>query len=1075
MTPGSNLQLDALGTEAQLRRRLIEFTESRAYLRSPELRNACRQIWLSGESEGGLVSRIWVEPVLASRVSGRSLADLSAEGVVDPWLVDQLRGSDAFPVEGQLFTHQERAIRAAANSHDERPGIAVTAGTGSGKTEAFLLPLLNDLIRHPRLGVERGVRAIIVYPLNALVNDQVDRLYRWLRGQKRVTLFHFTGETPEDDQDANRAGYSKFDACRRRTRAEARANPPDILITNYSMLEYMLCRPQDAVFFGPALRTFVLDESHLYAGTLAAELTLLMRRILIRCGRNPQEILHITTSATLGGDVRSFCATLFSKPPELVQVIEGEVERPRLPEAVPPDRECRPEDLDIRELDEHVLFSSGEFVDNEANSKRVVESTEALVGRNALPREEAAAIPAKLLARILERSPVVHRLEDALWAARKNGVVALEELSESVWARSDNVAISATTALLRLGSRGRKNQEELPVIPHKLHLMTRAPSTVSACMNCACTAPTDVRLPGAGRLIADIRESCPDCGYAMLSLCRCQVCGEAVVAGVLRTSTNSLHLRNRWSEGGTEGIYKFARISADGIPFDLATRRCEGGPGALTVGLQFIESCPNCGANQDEFRPVGLPDALLLPVVAETLTASMPVTSGPARAWLPANGRRLLVFSDSRKEAARLGPALTNQHEIQMARALIAGVLKHGASDSQSRARLGRQVQELENELMDASLSDYVRRDIERDIEEKRRRLDALQAGASMCAWLEHLIRHPLIPQFFAREHATLQIAQDWGQAAWERNERAVRGSAKKFLVQEFAIPGWDSLTLETLGLAEVTYPGIEATQPRPQFLASFPSDISDRIRSDWANFLASICDTIRNDSAITLGSEEQDFEAFHYPLGKWVSLSDRADANLVAFIGSREGISASRRNAFARRVLEGWGCPKEVAESTYRELLSEAFDNLLCLARDKKVAWIQIAARQNRDGAPVDSIRLIFDQLGLRGPASPFQCTVTNRIWPRSVARSAPSAQSFGTQTPITEEQLDAHTRLAGPRRSIHEDGVFRQGLWAEEHSAQLESDENRRLQDLFALGARNVLSATTTLEVGIEIVGLS
>lgn len=440
MTPESNLQLDALETEARLRRRLIEFTESQAYLRNPELRSACRRLWLSNESEGALISRIWVEPVLPSRVSGRSLVDLSAEGVVDQWLVNQLRDSGAFPVERPLYTHQERAIRSGANDRTGRPGIAITAGTGSGKTEAFLLPLLNDLIRHPRQPVEHGVRAIIIYPLNALVNDQVDRLYRWLRGQKRITLFHFTGETPEDDQEANRAAYPKFDACRRRTRAEARANPPDILITNYSMLEYMLCRPQDAVFFGPAVRTFVLDESHLYAGTLAAELTLLMRRILIRCGRKPEETLHITTSATLGGDVRSFCATLFSKPSELVEVIEGEVERRTLPSAVPPDRECRPEDLNVRELDEHVLFSGGEFVEDDENCRRVIGVTAALVGRAALPSTESGSIPAKALAAILERAPVVHRLEDALWDARKKGVVTLEAVSENVWGRSDNVA-----------------------------------------------------------------------------------------------------------------------------------------------------------------------------------------------------------------------------------------------------------------------------------------------------------------------------------------------------------------------------------------------------------------------------------------------------------------------------------------------------------------------------------------------------------------------------------------------------------------------------------------------------------
>ena len=111
--------------------------------------------------------------------------------------------------------------------------------------------------------------------MNALVNDQVDRLYKWLEGQDRIRLFNFTSETPEDIKAANRAGIPKWDSCRVRTRQEARESPvPDIVITNYSMLEYMLCRPQDSVFFGPALRAVVLDEAHLYTGTLAAEITL---------------------------------------------------------------------------------------------------------------------------------------------------------------------------------------------------------------------------------------------------------------------------------------------------------------------------------------------------------------------------------------------------------------------------------------------------------------------------------------------------------------------------------------------------------------------------------------------------------------------------------------------------------------------------------------------------------------------------------------------------------------------------------------------------------------------------------
>lgn len=105
---------------------------------------------------------------------------------------------------------------------------------------------LSDLLRVPR--EKPGARAIIVYPMNALVNDQVERIYRWLRGQDGITVFHFTSETPEDQRDADDAGVPVYEACRIRTRQQARRNPPDVLSTNYSMLEYTLCRPQDVVF-----------------------------------------------------------------------------------------------------------------------------------------------------------------------------------------------------------------------------------------------------------------------------------------------------------------------------------------------------------------------------------------------------------------------------------------------------------------------------------------------------------------------------------------------------------------------------------------------------------------------------------------------------------------------------------------------------------------------------------------------------------------------------------------------------------------------------------------------------------
>ena len=110
------------------------------------------------------------------------------------------------------------------------------------------------------------MRALILYPMNALVRDQMDRLDAWLGGQSRLTYFHFTSETPETESEADRRGIAKQFASRVRSRDEARRAPPDICVTNYSMLEYMLARPQDALFFGEGLEVVVLDEAHLYTG-----------------------------------------------------------------------------------------------------------------------------------------------------------------------------------------------------------------------------------------------------------------------------------------------------------------------------------------------------------------------------------------------------------------------------------------------------------------------------------------------------------------------------------------------------------------------------------------------------------------------------------------------------------------------------------------------------------------------------------------------------------------------------------------------------------------------------------------
>jgi DEAD/DEAH box helicase domain-containing protein len=1069
-----NFQLDALLAQRRLRERIVEFAESDLYLRDEQLAATMRSLWSGPELDGGLVSSIWVEGIFAAESSGRDLRSLAAEGVVHQQLVQQLAATGAFPIDRELYLHQEKAVRAEAKaSSDLRPAIVLTAGTGAGKTEAFLLPLLNGLFRSPRSREAGGVRAIILYPMNALVNDQVSRLDKWLKGQESVSLFHFTSETPEDSVTANRQGYPKFHPSRRRTRQEARSYVPDVLITNYSMLEYMLCRPQDDVFFGQALQSLVVDEAHLYSGTLAAEISLLLRRVFLRCGVRPTSVFQIATSATLGDGVRSFAADLFGRSEDDVAWIDGKVARRTLHPLSSPSSRTAPADIQTRSLDGAILDSGNGLVENSELSGTARQILARLISTEAIAELASETLPAKVLFDGLSRSPVINKLEDVLWCNRQNTLLILPTLAEALWDERSEVAVRATADLLQVAARARARSGDLPLIPHKLHLFVRGPATASACLNRDCSCDEE-RIPGGGRIIAGAADICPSCSCAMLTLCRCSRCGEALFAGVYR-GDNTLHPRPRWNPDppppSTQHRYAYF---GDEFAFDLEQRFCEESSGP-SAALRWIDQCPNCCADADHFRPLSLADGLALPLTAETLVASMPPISTPARDWSPAGGRRLLVFSDSRREAARLGPLLTRQHEIQMGRALLMDNLSERAMDPDVLMILTKRIAQLRQEILDLSLRPAVRAELERELREKNHRVAVAGDGQPLRQWGEAICSSPRLSEFFDRESSVSHHAEGWNQHTWEQNAERVRRRAARVLAAEFVSPAWSQVSLETLGMAEVMYPGIRALTVPASFLGQLPAGANiELLIADWSSFLADLCDTIRIDGCITLGSEASDRDDFSRPLGGWMSLRTRWGGWLTPFIGSRKGDAASRRNRFASQFLGRLGVVESELEPLMELLLENAFESLRSLAAGG-TSWIKTQPRENAAGGSVHALQLQFKELYLRPIEKGFLCQIACDFWPRSVAGLAPTGGGNSRLVEVSSHDLDQHRRFGRLRRAFRSGDIFRMGLWAEEHSAQLASDENRRLQDLFSVGARNVLSATTTLEVGIDIGGLS
>ncbi len=230
---------------------------------------------------------------------GKSINQLVDEGIMSPIFVKL----DNIDLNRPLYLHQEMAIR---NINAGR-GAIVTTGTGSGKTECFLFPILNDILKDIEKEIDyKGIRAIFLYPMNALVNDQIDRLRSILHNYPQITFGFYTGETPEKGGESVRKRLEEENGVKISqnelvSREEIRKNPPQLLFTNYSMLEYLLIRPKDfEIFDKKQLNNWhfvVLDEAHTYNGSLGIELSMLMRRLTALAEKKPRFIL---TSATLG-------------------------------------------------------------------------------------------------------------------------------------------------------------------------------------------------------------------------------------------------------------------------------------------------------------------------------------------------------------------------------------------------------------------------------------------------------------------------------------------------------------------------------------------------------------------------------------------------------------------------------------------------------------------------------------------------------------------------------------------------------------------------------------------------------
>ncbi|VAW67741.1 Helicase, C-terminal:Type III restriction enzyme, res subunit:DEAD/DEAH box helicase, N-terminal, partial [hydrothermal vent metagenome] len=214
---------------------------------------------------------------------------------------ENLNFFSSFSTEHSPFVHQQTSWEWLRSDKTPKSTIVAT-GTGSGKTECFLYPLLD----HCKRNTSSGIKAIVIYPMNALAGDQAKRfasvIYNTPELKDKVRVGLFIGGA--DETEHKQMTPDQVITCKK----TLRRTPPDILLTNYKMLDYLLMRPKDQPLWkhnnADSLKYLVVDELHTFDGAQGSDLAMLIRRLKARLDVKTNQLTCIGTSATLGSDLQ---------------------------------------------------------------------------------------------------------------------------------------------------------------------------------------------------------------------------------------------------------------------------------------------------------------------------------------------------------------------------------------------------------------------------------------------------------------------------------------------------------------------------------------------------------------------------------------------------------------------------------------------------------------------------------------------------------------------------------------------------------------------------------------------------
>lgn len=469
------------------------------------MRLALLSLWTSGNNPMRPVidkllaeEPLLAEPVFQSTFSWEPTNDENWRSYLNKTVIDKLEiGKKYAP-----YKHQTESWKALK----ENKSIVVTSGTGSGKTECFMYPVISDLYEQEK---SNAVQAIFLYPLNALMEDQKTRLAGYCKATG-LKFAVYNGDSPEYRTDGQNDPYDNEVVTRTDIRdKEGKGTRPQIMLTNPSMLEYILIRQKDQVMLQKSakkLRWLVIDEAHSYSGSAAVELAYQIKRILEAFDVTANEVRFACTSATIGGEegvqsLAEFIATITGQDVSQIKVIGGK----RL----------------VPELDKKLL--------DKTIKEKNLPSADKLLSL----RKKINEVPGMTLRQLWE------------WFKTKeqfNLITALQLVDK-----------------LCETEIGEKNH----LLSLRAHYFMRAISGLYACANEDCKGTSGTLY---GHFTTYKASVCPDCGKPLLELVQCKRCGGFELMG---TSDSETHAVEQCAEGFNHPDYFSVGSDTDDVVDDM--------------------------------------------------------------------------------------------------------------------------------------------------------------------------------------------------------------------------------------------------------------------------------------------------------------------------------------------------------------------------------------------------------------------------------------------------------------------------------------------------------------------------